>query len=173
MQDIDAAAKAYQDFLTALGIDASAGINVADSARNTAILMAEMMRGLHEEKPALSVMPALSNDLVSLKNLPFYSFCGHHFVPFFGTIQIDYYPDKSIAGLGSFSRVIEFFARRPQFQENLCAQIADYIFESDLHPKAVRIQLLSRQMCMELHGAGDHTMFESIAIRGEQVLFKK
>ena len=166
MQDIEAAAKAYMAFLTALGVDETSGIDIADSARNTATLMAKMMQGLQEEKPVISIMPAHSRDLVSLKNLPFYSFCGHHFVPFFGTIQIDYYPSKNIAGLGSFARVIDYFSRRPQFQENLCAQIADYIFDSDLHPEAVRVKLTSRQMCMELHGAGDHTSFESIAIRG-------
>ena len=165
MQDIEAATKAYIAFLTALGIDETAGIDIADSARNTAILMAKMMQGLQEEKPVVSVMPALSKDLVSLKNLPFYSFCGHHFVPFFGTIQIDYYPNKKIAGLGSFSRIIDYYSRRPQFQENLCAQIADHIFYSDLHPEAVRVTLTARQMCMELHGAGDHTSFESVAIR--------
>ena len=166
MQDLSDAAKAYQQFLIAIGVDENAGIDVAESAQNTAILMAEWMRGLHEERPVLSLMPAISHDLVSLRDIPFYSFCGHHFVPFFGTIQIDYYPDQHIAGLGGFKRVIEHYARRPQFQENLCAQIADHLYE-DLQPVSLKVRLLARQMCVELSEDSHQIQVESTAVRGD------
>ena len=116
-------------------------------------------------------MTSNGHDLVSLQKLPFYSFCAHHFVPFFGTVQSDYLPNQHIAGLGSFTRVIDHFSRRPQFQENLCAQIADYLFES-LQPLALRVHLQARQMCLELHGKGNQIEIGVTADRGDVSLFK-
>ncbi len=164
--DIVAAANAFQTFLLSIGVDNSAGIDIAESAANTASLMADWMRGLHEDSPALSLMPAPNHchDLVTIEDLPFYSFCGHHFVPFFGTVTIDYYPGEFIAGLGGFIRIIDYYSRRPQFQENLCAQIADHI-NKELMPNAVRVRIAARQMCVELHENANHSIFKSEAIR--------
>lgn len=171
MADLEAAAHHFAQFLSSLGLQNSAQLDIADSASNTAALFASWMSGLNEPAPQMMQMAASGHDLVSLQKLPFYSFCAHHFVPFFGTVQIDYIPDNHIAGLGSFTRVIDHFARRPQFQENLCAQIADYLFES-LHPKALRVQIQARQMCLELHGKGNQIEIVVSANRGETALLE-
>ena len=166
MGQIDIAAQAYADFLQAIGLNAAnSGIDIADSARHTAELMASWMRGVSAERPSLSHMAAPDTDIVTLKDLPFYSFCGHHFVPFFGTIDIEYRPDRFIAGLGGFTRVIEYHARRPQFQEQLCSDIAHHIFD-DLQPKAVRVRIVARQMCLELHGKGSGIQIEASKVIG-------
>ena len=163
--DLQAASEAYAEFLRAIGVE-DGMIDIADSARHTAELMAFWMNGVGAEPPVLSRMPAPGHDLVSLRDLPFYSFCGHHFVPFFGTIQIDYIPNQWIAGLGGFSRVIDHFSHRPQFQENLCAQIAGHLFEQ-LEPAALRVQLSARQMCLELHGKGAGILVKTVKTIGD------
>ena len=169
MSDTKLAAQHFADFLKSLGLEDSEQLNIDESAENTAILFASWMSGVHADPPEIMRMPASDKSLVSLQNLPFYSFCAHHFVPFFGTVQIDYVPDKYIAGLGSFTRVIDFFARRPQFQENLCAQIADYLNES-LQPQAIRVHIQARQMCLELHGKGNQIEIGVTSQRGNVAL---
>ncbi len=162
MGQMDDAAKAFGDFLCALGLNAeNSGIDIADSARHAAELMASWMRGVSDARPELSRMTAPDMDIVVLKAPPFYSFCGHHFVPFFGTVDIEYRPDKFIAGLGGFTRVIDHYARRPQFQEQLCSDIAHHIYE-DLQPQGVRVRLNARQMCLELHGKGAGIQIETV-----------
>ncbi len=164
--DLEKAAKAYSEFLRAIGLkDSDSGIDLEDSARHTAELMSAWMSGLQMERPELSQMSSPGSELVCLHDLPFYSFCGHHFVPFFGTIDIDYRPIKSIAGLGGFTRIIEYYARRPQFQEQLCAQIAEHIYE-DLSPKGVRVCVKARQMCLELYGKGSGIQIETVKTIG-------
>lgn len=161
------AAQAYARFLKALGLnDTNANIDLEDSAAHTAELMAHWMGGLNEPRPALMTMNSPARELVSLHELPFYSFCGHHFVPFFGTIDIDYIPNEYIAGLGGFTRIIDYYARRPQFQEQLCAQIAEHIAQ-DLNPVGVRVCVKARQMCLELHGKGAGIQIEAVRIIGE------
>ncbi len=151
MDQIENAAKAYAEFLRSIGLSKeNSGIDIEDSARKTARLMSTWMRGVSQERPSLERMPNPGRQSVVLKSIPFYSFCGHHFVPFFGTAEISYIPDEWIAGLGWFSRVVDYYARRPQFQENLCAQIAEHI-DADLSPCEVTVTLRTRQMCLELH----------------------
>lgn len=124
------------------------------------------LSGDREPRPHLSCMTAPAKDRVQISDLPFYSFCGHHFVPFFGTVSIEYIPNAFIAGLGGFARVIDYYARRPQFQETLTAQIADHIFE-DLTPTGVSVQISARQMCMELKGYGSGVVIRTQASRGQ------
>ena len=154
MESKDKATMAYAEFLRAIGLnEKNSGIDIEDSARNTAELMHWWMQGIEMDRPDMSLMPSAGSEIISLHDLPFYSFCGHHFVPFFGTVDIDYIPTEHIAGLGSFCRIIDFYARRPQFQEQLCAQIAEHLFK-ELHPRSVRVRIHARQMCLELHGKG-------------------
>ncbi len=151
---MEKAAKAYADFLSAIGLtETNTDIDLMDSAHHAAELMAAWMSGVVSNPPKMSKMPAPGHDRVVLEDLPFYSFCGHHFVPFFGTVRIEYVPNQYIAGLGGFTRVIDFYARRPQFQENLTHQICRHIFD-ELEPKSLKITIKSRQMCLELHGRG-------------------
>ena len=172
--DLDAAAQAYAAFLSALGVGRpESGLtpqDVATSARLTATLMAEWMRGIAEPRPSLSLMPAPGHQKVAIRDIPFYSICGHHFVPFFGTADVEYVPDAHIAGLGGFSRVIEHYARRPQFQEDLCAQVARHLHE-DLRPLAVRVRLHTRQMCLEMQGRGAGIAVETVHTCGDESLF--
>ena len=152
-KNLQRAAEAYSAFLAALGVDGNPNVDVEESGWRVAKLMAEWIACDDAKPPQFSLMPAPNHDIVTLDKLPFYSFCGHHFVPFFGTVSIAYVPNAFIAGLGGFVRVIDYFSRRPQFQENLTAQIADAI-DAALAPESVSVVVTARQMCLELQGHG-------------------
>ncbi len=118
------------------------------------------------EAPDVQLIEAASRDLVLIRDMPFHSLCAHHLVPFFGSIDLVYLPDRSLAGLGWFPRLIDHHARRPQLQERLVAQVCDAV-QRELAPKALGVRLRARQMCMELRGARTSATTESIAFRGE------
>jgi GTP cyclohydrolase I len=91
------------------------------------------------------------NEMVLLRDLPFYSLCEHHLAPFFGTAVIGYIPDKRVVGVSKLSRVLEVYARRLQIQERLTQQVADALMEH-LHPIGVGVSLTARHLCMESRG---------------------
>ena len=80
---------------------------------------------------------ATNNNIVLEKDITFYSTCEHHLLPFYGKAHVAYIPDQRVAGLSKLARTVEVFARRPQIQENLTAQIADAL-EEYLQPKVLR-----------------------------------
>lgn len=92
------------------------------------------------------------NDLVIVKNIPFYSLCKHHMLPFFGDVNIGYLPTDKILGLSKFPRLVKCLSQRFQVQENLGRQICDTLYESSLNPKGVICVINARHMCMEMRG---------------------
>lgn len=92
-----------------------------------------------------------TDEMVIVKNIPFYSLCEHHLAPFFGTAAIGYVPDGRIAGLSKLPRALDMFARKFQNQERITRQVADYIKEQ-LYPKGVAVVLSARHLCMEMRG---------------------
>lgn len=106
------------------------------------------------------------DEMIWVKDLPFYSQCEHHLAPFFGTFTVAYMPDKRVLGLSKFERVFEVFARRLQVQERLTVQFADCVWEN-LKPLGVGVIVKARHMCMESRGIskqGHHTV--TSALRG-------
>lgn len=92
-----------------------------------------------------------NNDLVMEKDIPFYSFCEHHMLPFYGTAAIAYIPDGEVVGLSKIARTLEVFAKRFQLQERLTAQIAD-VFMEELKPHGVMVLIEAEHMCMTMRG---------------------
>lgn len=106
------------------------------------------------------------DEMVIVKDIPFYTHCEHHLAPFFGTATVAYIPNGKIVGLSKLSRVVDLFARRLQVQERLTNQIADAI-EENLQPKGVGVVIRARHLCMESRGIcqqGHHTI--TSALRG-------
>lgn len=106
------------------------------------------------------------DEMVLVKNIPVYSQCEHHLVPFFGVAHIAYIPQGKIVGLSKLSRVTDIFARRLQVQERLTNQIADCL-DKHLNPKGVGVVIECRHLCMEARGICQqgHTTVTS-ALRG-------
>ncbi len=106
------------------------------------------------------------DEMVLVKDIPFYSQCEHHLAPFFGTATVAYIPSGKIVGLSKINRLVDAFARRLQVQERLTTQIADSI-ETHLRPRGVGVIIKARHMCMESRGIcqqGHHTV--TSALRG-------
>ena len=107
-----------------------------------------------------------SSQMVVEKDITFYSTCEHHLLPFWGKAHVAYLPEGKVAGLSKLARTVEVYARRPQIQENLTAQIADAL-EKYLSPKGVMVMLEAEHMCMSMRGVqkpGTRTV--TTAVRG-------
>ena len=92
-------------------------------------------------------------EMVLVKDIPFYSMCEHHLVPFFGQAHIAYIPaaDGKICGLSKLARLVEVYAKRPQVQERLTSQVADTLM-NELHPDGVIVVLEAEHLCMSMRG---------------------
>ncbi|MDD7718980.1 MAG: GTP cyclohydrolase I FolE [Eubacteriaceae bacterium] len=94
---------------------------------------------------------AVNNNIVIEKDIIFHSVCEHHLLPFFGKAHVAYIPNEKVAGLSKLARTVEVFARRPQIQENMTAQIAEAV-EKYLEPKGVMVMIEAEHMCMSMRG---------------------
>ena len=91
------------------------------------------------------------SEMVVLKDIPFYSMCEHHFAPFHGVAHVAYIPHGRVVGLSKLARVVEAFARRPQVQERLTAQIVETIMEG-LEPKGAAVVIQAEHLCLTMRG---------------------
>lgn len=92
-----------------------------------------------------------NNDMVMEKDIPVYSFCEHHMLPFYGKVAVAYIPNGEVVGLSKIARTVEVYARRFQLQERLTAQIAD-VFMKELKPQGVMVLIEAEHMCMTMRG---------------------
>lgn len=124
-----------------------------DTPDRIARMCAEIFGGLNED-PSVHLsktFDADGSDMVIETDIPFYSMCEHHFLPFFGHAYIGYVPKNKVAGLSKLARTVETFARRPQIQEQLSGQIADALYEC-LDCEGVIVVLKAEHMCMSMRG---------------------
>lgn len=90
-------------------------------------------------------------EMVIMRDMPFYSLCEHHLLPFFGTAHVGYLPRGKVVGISKLARAVEVFARRPQVQERLTSQIADAIMEA-VEPEGVAVVMRAEHLCMAMRG---------------------
>lgn len=124
-----------------------------DTPRRIANMYAEIFGGLTID-PAeyLKVGFEVAHDeLVILRDIPFYSMCEHHFLPFHGRAHVGYVPDGRVVGISKLARVVEAFARRPQIQEQLTSQIAETIMDA-VQPDGVAVVIEAEHLCMTMRG---------------------
>ena len=98
------------------------------------------------------------DEMVVVRDIQFYSLCEHHLLPFFGKAHIAYIPDKKVCGLSKLVRVVNKFAYRPQVQERLTDEIAQFL-EKELKPKGVAVVLEAEHLCMSMRGVKNPTSY--------------
>ena len=145
------------------GLGFNSDVEMNDTHERVAKMLAEFVPS--SPLPPMEPLLTQSNDLVVIRDLPFHSLCAHHLLPFFGTCTILYKPNRKIAGLGWFPRLLRHLARQPQLQERLCSQIADSI-DAALSPSTLGVRLTARQMCVEMRGPNSPGTFETRTWRG-------
>jgi len=128
---------------------------LVDTPQRVAEMYAELFAGIGiDPKEELSVGYELGHrEMVIVRDIPFYSMCEHHLLPFYGTVHIGYIPDVSgrVVGISKLARVVEIIARRPQIQERMTTQIADAIFDG-LKPDGVAVVVQAEHLCMIMRG---------------------
>jgi len=149
---VDSAAAAFRGFLESLGLDL-ADPNLAGTDHRVARAYEEMLGGLWRAEPELSTFPNTKRygEMVSVTDIPFYSICAHHFLPFFGAAHVAYVPGERLVGLSKLARVIDYYARRPQLQEDLTEEVAALLDER-LAPTGLIVSVEARHLCMEMRG---------------------
>ena len=147
--DLDAAERAARELLRALGVNPE-GESLAGTPRRMARAYAELFT------PRPFDLTTFPNDegydeLVLSRGIPVRSVCEHHLLPFVGVAHVGYLPGERILGLSKLARVVEHFACRPQVQERLTKQVADWLAEQ-LRPKGVGVVISAEHSCMTLRG---------------------
>ena len=145
---------AVREILLAVGEDPDRS-GLKDTPKRVAKAYAETFAGLHHNaEEILGVTFDMDHEeLVLVKDIPFYSTCEHHLVPFHGVAHVGYIPNKDgrVTGLSKLARLVDAFARRPQVQERLTSQIADAMVEH-LMPQGVIVVLECEHLCMSMRG---------------------
>lgn len=152
--DQERIARAVREILEAIGEDPERD-GLHDTPARVARMFAETCAGLHED-PARHLkvtFDAGHDEMIMVRDIPLYSMCEHHLVPFYGRAHVAYIPnvDGRVTGLSKVARLVEGFARRPQVQERLTTQVADEI-EATLQPRGVLVVIEAEHLCMSMRG---------------------
>jgi GTP cyclohydrolase I len=150
---LDRVAGHVRAMLQELGLDL-AEANLRETDRRVARMYAEMFAGLREgSRPEVTTFPNAEGyrAMVMEKEVPFYSLCSHHLVPFYGHAHMAYIPNDRILGLSKFARILEFYAKRPQLQERLTEQVVAFL-EHELAPQGAMVVIEARHLCVEMRG---------------------
>ena len=156
--DLDKIAAGVRLLLEGIGEDLTRS-GLQETPQRVAEMYAEICGGLHEDPQAeMKVIPAeTAEELVMVRDIAFASICEHHLVPFTGVAHIAYIPAAGrVIGLSKLARISEIYARRPQVQERLTTQLADWLFDGALKPKGVMVVMEASHLCMVMRGIKKH-----------------
>ncbi len=145
---------AVRELLIAIGEDPDRE-GLIETPNRVARMYEEIYAGLEEDpKKHLKIFNEDNNDeMVIVRDIPLYSICEHHLIPFIGKAHIAYIPGNGkVIGLSKLARIVNCFAKRPQLQERLTAQVADFLDEN-LQPQGVAVVVEAEHLCMTMRGA--------------------
>jgi GTP cyclohydrolase I len=150
--DEEAIKRAVVMMLKAIGEDPTRE-GLRDTPRRIAEMYRELFAGLkHDPAEVLQVsFDEGHSEMVIVKDIPFYTVCEHHFLPFHGVAHVGYIPRGRVVGISKLARAVEILARRPQLQERLTSQIADTVMTT-LEPNGVGVVLEGMHLCMTMRG---------------------
>ncbi|MBI2852101.1 MAG: GTP cyclohydrolase I FolE [Chloroflexi bacterium] len=154
MIDEEAIKKAMASIIKAIGED-PAREGLVDTPRRVAEMYSELFMGINID-PAGELTMGFEEghrEMVIIRDIPFYSMCEHHLLPFYGVTHIGYIPNESgrVVGAGQLARVVEVVARRPQLQERMTTQIADAISQG-IKPDGVGVVIQAEHLCVIMRG---------------------
>jgi GTP cyclohydrolase I len=161
---INNAAKAYGEFLTALGFDWEKDENSKDTPKRVAkAWVKDLISGTNTEPPDITAFPSNDYDgLVFEGNIDIVSLCSHHNLPFTGKAHIAYIPGTKVIGLSKLNRIADWFARRPQIQEGLTMQIHNHVDQICEQNRGVAVLIQAGHGCVSCRGIKqDSTMITS------------
>jgi len=166
--DAERMQRAVREMLVAIGEDPDRE-GLLDTPARVARSWAELFGGLREDAAVhlARTFEQDSEDLVTLRDIEFESFCEHHLLPVFGRAHIAYLPsNRRVVGLSKLARTVEVFARRPQLQERFTAQVADALMEH-LQPQGALVVVEAEHMCMKMRGVRkEYPVMATTASRG-------
>jgi GTP cyclohydrolase I len=150
--DVGKIEKAVNEILLAVGEDINRE-GLRKTPQRVAKMYTELLAGMHEnpKEHLRSVFTENYDEIVLLRDIPFYSICEHHLMPFIGSAHVAYLPHGRVLGVSKLARIVDCFARRLQTQERLTGQIADFIMDS-LKPLGVVVVLEASHSCMTIRG---------------------
>ena len=169
--DIERIKKAVKEILLAVGEDVERE-GLKKTPQRVAQMYSELLCGLKEDPSSHldSVFTENYDEIVLLRDIPFYSICEHHLMPFIGIAHVAYMPTGSVLGVSKLARIVDCFAQRLQVQERLTEQIADFIMDN-LQPKGAAVVLEASHSCMTIRGIKKPgSVMVTSALRG---IFKK
>ncbi|MBA7702226.1 GTP cyclohydrolase 1 [subsurface metagenome] len=169
--DIERVEKAVTEILLAIGEDIERE-GLKGTPVRVARMYAELLAGMQEEPKEYlrGVFTENYDEIVLLRDIPFYSICEHHLMPFIGSAHVAYLPSGVVLGVSKLARIIDCFSRQLQVQERLTDQIADFLMTS-LKPQGVVVVLEASHSCMTIRGVKKSgSVMVTSALRG---IFKK
>jgi GTP cyclohydrolase I len=119
-----------------------------------------------EAPPVISTCAATGTDPIVLRELPFWSLCAHHFLPFHGRVSIAWRPAETLIGLGALPTLVAHAARKPQLQERMTAEIADLLWTA-ARPTSLVVRTVARHLCVEMRHPAGTPEVEVLARRGD------
>lgn len=146
--------RAVREILIAIGEDPDRA-GLVETPKRVANMYEEIFAGLHDDpRRHLKLFDEGNNDeMVVVRDIPMYSMCEHHLLPFIGKAHIAYIPsDGRVIGLSKLARIVDSFSKKPQLQERLTSQIADFL-DKELSPQGVAVVIEAEHLCMTMRGA--------------------
>jgi GTP cyclohydrolase I len=144
--------RAVREILLAVGEDPQRE-GLLTTPQRVARMYAELFGGLHDDprRHVEHVFTENYDEIVLLKDIPFYSMCEHHLLPFMGQAHVGYLPRGKVVGVSKLARIVSAFARRPQMQERLTTQIAEFLMK-EIDARGVAVVLEATHTCMTIRG---------------------
>jgi GTP cyclohydrolase I len=168
---IEEAAKHYGNYMTALGFDWENDPNSSDTPMRVAkAFVNDLAEGVYSEGPKITAFDNVDryDGMVFQGNIKLHSFCSHHHLPFVGVANVGYIPgiDGKVIGLSKLNRIVEFYARRPQVQENLTMQIHKHIDRVCEKNEGVAVMLEANHMCACVRGVKHDATMKTSKLSG-------
>ncbi len=168
---IEEASIHYGKYMTALGFDWENDPNSSDTPRRVAkAFVNDLAEGVYSEGPKITAFANVDNydGMVFQGNIKLHSFCSHHHLPFTGVANVAYIPsiDGKVIGLSKLNRIVEFYARRPQVQENLTMQIHKHIDRVCEKNRGVAVMISADHMCACVRGVKHNSTMKTSKLSG-------